>query len=372
MKVPMLDLTAQTAALRDRVLARIAAVAESGKFTLGSQVAEFESAAAAVLDVRSAVGCSSGSDALVLALLALGVRPGDEVITTPFSFFATVEAVLRVGARPRFVDIEPNTFALDVDAVSNAVTSATRVILGAHLYGYPARADLWREVADRYQLHLVEDCAQAFGARRGERAAGTFGAVGCFSFQPSKPLGAWGDAGMLVTDRLDLAEHVKRLRAHGASEKHRHQEIGGNYRLDAVQAAVLCEKLLELPNFVAARGERARAYDEGLRGVQQLTLPKRDPDTSESFALYTVRVSDARRDGLAMFLRERGIETAVHYPLPLHRQPALLAAGLGLERGTLPEAERAADEVLSLPLYPELGFDQLGYTVERIREYFGV
>ena len=365
----MLDLTAQSVALRERVLSRIASVADSGRFILGSQVEEFERRAAETLGAGHAIGCSSGSDALVLSLLALGVGPGDEVITTPFSFFATVESILRVGARPRFVDIEPDTFSLDVDAVAAAVNAQTRAILGVHLYGHPARADLWRVVAERHGLALIEDAAQAFAARREGRAVGTFGRFGCFSFQPSKPLGAWGDAGLVVTDEPALAGRAARLRSHGASEKHRHAEVGGNYRLDAVQAAVLCEKLEELPAWLQARGARVRAYDEALRGLPRLKTPTVDGSVSPSHALYTLRVSGGVRDPLAAFLRERGVETAVHYPVPLHRQRALLERGLGLELGALPHAERAADEVLSLPLYPELGFDQLGYVVEQVREY---
>jgi dTDP-4-amino-4,6-dideoxygalactose transaminase len=370
MRIPMLDLTLQTASLRERVLSRIARVADSGQFILGEQVADFERRVAQSLGVRHAVGCSSGSDALVLALQALDVRNGDEVITTPFSFFATVESILRVGARPRFVDIDPVTFALDPGGVAAAVNARSRALLGVHLYGRPAPAELWRQAADERGLSLIEDAAQAFGATRSGRAAGSFGTLGCFSFQPTKPLGAWGDAGMVVTDDQTLAERCKRLRSHGAVEKHRHQEIGGNYRLDALQAAVLCEKLDELPPWLAARNARARAYDEGLSELTQLKLPQRDAAEAASFALYTVRVTDGRRDALALFLRERGVETAIHYPIPLHRQPALLALGFGLERGALPHAERAAGEVLSLPMYPELGFDQLAYVVDRVREFF--
>jgi dTDP-4-amino-4,6-dideoxygalactose transaminase len=371
MRVPMLDLTVQTASLRERILSRIARLADSGQFILGEQVAELERRVAESLGARHALGCSSGSDALVLALQALGVSDGDEIITTPFSFFATVESILRVGARPRFVDIDPNTFALDPRRIAAAVSPRSRALLGVHLYGHPAPAKLWRQAADERGLALIEDAAQAFGATSWGRAAGTFGTLGCFSFQPTKPLGAWGDAGMVVTDDQALAERCRRLRSHGAVEKHRHQEIGGNYRLDALQAAVLCEKLAELPPWLAARNARARAYDEGLSALEHLKLPLRDVAAAASFALYTVRVTDGRRDALALFLRERGVETAIHYPIPLHRQPALLELGFGLERGALPHAELAADEVLSLPMYPELGFDQLGYVVDRVREFFG-
>jgi dTDP-4-amino-4,6-dideoxygalactose transaminase len=371
MKVPMLDLTAHTAALRGRLLARVAAVVDSGRFILGEEVAEFERRAAQTLGARHALGCSSGSDALVLALHALGIGPGHEVITTPFSFFATVEAIVRVGARPRFVDIEPETFALDIDAVSSAVNRNSRALLGVHLYGHPAPAQRWRQVADEHGIALVEDAAQAFGTRLSGRAAGTFGALGCFSFQPTKPLGAWGDAGLVVTDDESLAERCALLRSHGATKKHRHHAIGGNYRLDALQAAVLCEKLAELPGWLSARNALARAYDQGLSRVPFVTIPRVLPAAESSFALYTLRVTDGRRDGLANFLREHGVESAIHYPVPLHRQPALLELGFGLERGALPQAELAADEVLSLPLYPELGFDQLGYVVNKVREFLG-
>ncbi|HWA74832.1 MAG TPA: DegT/DnrJ/EryC1/StrS family aminotransferase [Polyangiaceae bacterium] len=370
MKVPLFDIAAQNQVFGERLLASVRRVVESGRFILGREVARFEREAARFLGASYAVGCSSGSDALVLALQALGVGPGDEVVTTPFSFFASVESILRVGARPRFVDIHNDTFALDPNGLEAALTPRTRAILGVHLYGCPGAVEAWRAAADAAGLPLIEDAAQAFGARSAKRALGTFGQVGCFSFQPTKPLGAWGDAGLVVTDDAELAARLARLRTHGASSKHLHEEAGGNYRLDAVQAAVLAEKLDSLPNFLTARKERAEAYDAAFVGLAALSTPPRPAGADQSYALYTVRVTDGRRDALARFLAEHGIETAVHYPLPLHRQPALLALGLGLDWTALPNAERAAEQVLSLPLYPELSFDQLDHVARTVRQFF--
>jgi dTDP-4-amino-4,6-dideoxygalactose transaminase len=353
-RIPILDVVAQNKALSPELFGVVARVAESGRFILGEEVERFEQRVSESLRIRHAVGMSSGSDALVCALAALDVGPGDEVITTPFSFFATVEAVLRVGAVPRFVDVCHDTLELDPELVEAAIGPRTRAILAVELYGEPGRIDRLSEIAARRGLPLVEDAAQAFGAKLRGRAVGTFGAVGCFSFQPTKPLGAWGDAGMLVTNDDALAARCRRARVHGAAAKHRHAELGGNYRLDALQAAVLELKLGSLPGWIAARRAHALAYSTALARTAGLVAPPARAASEPSHSLYTLRVLDERRGALARALAEQGIETAIHYPIPLHRQEVIVARGFGGQSGSLPVAERAAREVLSLPLYPEL------------------
>lgn len=369
MKVPLLDVAGSNASIRERAFQRLRELVDAGTFVLGGAVSEFEASAAEYVGVRAAVGVSSGSDALVTALLALGIGAGDEVVTTPFSFFATVESILRVGAQPRFVDIRRDTYELDWALVESAITRRTRAILVVHLYGQPARMAELRQVADAHGLPLIEDGAQAFGARSGSGRVGSLGAVGCFSFQPTKPLGAWGDAGLVVTNDVELAERCRRLRAHGATAKHLHQEIGGNYRLDAVQAIVLSEKLPRLDGALAARRAHAAAYDRDLSTLPGIVTPAVVSGTEPSVALYTIRVLRGQRDRLREFLSARGVETAVHYPVPLHQQPAL--ARTDVPAPSLAEAERAAREVLCLPLYPELREDQRAFVVECVREFFG-
>lgn len=364
----MLDLKAQHRSVSGRVAGLVEQVIEDQRFILGPMVERFENAAASFLGARHAVGVSSGSDALVVALLALGVAPGSEVITTPFSFFATVEAILRVGAVPRLVDIGPTHFDLDPAAVEAAFSDTTAAVVVAHLYGHPARIDALVEVAARRGVPVVEDAAQAFGARLHGRCAGTFGALGCFSFQPTKPLGAWGDAGLVVTNDAELAARCRSIRSHGAVAKHEHAYVGGNYRLDAIQAAVLLAKLDALEDWLEARRRHILAYNDALAGVSGLGLPIWAPGARPSGALYTVRVAEDRRDALAAFLASRGIETAVHYPTPFHHQRALAGRVLF---DALPEAERAAREVLSLPLYPELTGEMRQAVVDAVLEFFG-
>lgn len=370
MKVPLLDLAAQHEPFGERLLSAIRRVQNSQRFVLGPEVERFEAGAAAHLGVGGAVGVSSGSDALVTALLALGIGAGDEVVTTPFSFFATIESILRVGAVPRFADLSPGRFDLDPENAGAAIGPRTRAILVVHLFGRPALLGPLLELSARHRIALVEDAAQAFGAKLSGRALGSFGALGCFSFQPTKPLGAFGDAGLVVARDPDHLSRVRLLRSHGAVEKHRHLLIGGNHRMDAVQAAVLSEKLGALSGWLERRREHARAYTEALSGVDGLRVPGWEPEEEPSFASYTVRVSAGRRGELRGFLAECGIESAVHYPLCLHRQPALVELGLGLKEGALPEAERAASEVLSLPIYPELHQVARAHVIDSVRAFF--
>jgi dTDP-4-amino-4,6-dideoxygalactose transaminase len=353
-RIPILDVVAQNKALSAEITAAMARVVESGRFVLGPEVERFEANVCSWLGVRHAIAVSSGSDALVSALHALGVGAGDEVITTPFSFFATVESILRVGAVPRFVDVCDDTLELDPEQVASAVGPRTRAILGVELYGEPGRIERLTEVAARHGLPLVEDAAQAFGARFRGRAVGSFGAFGCFSFQPTKPLGAFGDAGMVVTSDDRLAELCRQIRSHGATSKHRHAVVGGNYRMDALQAAILNVKLTRLSGYLELRTRHREAYDRELRDLSGLVAPSRVDGSTPSHSVYTVRVRDGRRDELAKGLAAAGIDTAVHYPVPLHRQPVLLDRAIGLPAGSLPVVESAAKEVLALPLFPEL------------------
>lgn len=363
----MLDLKAQHAAVGERLEVAILELVRSQKFILGPAVERFERAAAEYLGAEHAVGVSSGSDALVVALLALGIGPGREVLTTPFSFFATVESILRVGAVPRLVDIDMDDFALSPDGLEASWSENIAAILVAHLYGTPAKIERIAEIAARRKIPLIEDAAQAFGASVCSRRVGTFGALGCFSFHPSKPLGAWGDAGLVVCQDAALAERCRSIRAHGASSKNQHSQLGGNYRLDAIQAAVLLEKLRAIDAWLAARRRHRAAYDAALSGLAGISLQPEVPGVESSSALYTIRVHGGRRDALAEFLAERCIETAVHYPLAFHQQPALLGR---VRWESLPEAELAASEVLSLPIYPELSDIMRTFVVTGVRDYF--
>jgi dTDP-4-amino-4,6-dideoxygalactose transaminase len=353
-RIPILDVVAQNKALSAEITAAMTSVVASGRFILGPEVERFESSVCAYLGVRHAIAVSSGSDALVCALHALGIGAGDEVVTTPFSFFATVEAILRVGAVPRFVDVCDDTLELDPERVDSAVSSRTRAILGVELYGEPGRIERLAEVAARHGLPLIEDAAQAFGSRFRGRAVGSFGALGCFSFQPTKPLGAFGDAGMVVTYDDRLAELCRQIRSHGATSKHRHALAGGNYRMDTLQAAILNVKLAHLDEYLGLRARHALAYDRELRDLVGVAPPPRVDGSTSSHSVYTVRVRDGRRDELAKALHVAGIETGVHYPIPLHRQTVSIDRGIGLRAGSLPVVERAADEVLAVPVFPEL------------------
>jgi dTDP-4-amino-4,6-dideoxygalactose transaminase len=369
LRVPFLEL-GPSAIERERWLSACARVMDSGRYVLGPEVEGLERSVRELVGVPHAVGCSSGSDALVVALTALGVGRGDEVITTSFSFFATAESIVRAGATPVFVDIELDTLAAAPLAVEAAITAKTRAILVVHLGGTPAKLEELGRLAQARGIALIEDAAQAFGARLGERAVGSFGSVGCFSFQATKPLGALGDAGMVVTSDAEIAARCRRLVVHGGMGRHQHAEIGGNYRLDALQAAILSEKLAMFGEALGARRAVARAYDEGLASLAELSLAVERTGARSSHALYTVRVAGGKRGALARFLFERGIETSVYYPAPLYRQPALLDLGFGLPAGSLPFVERACAEVLSLPIYPGLAEAQIAHVVRSVREFF--
>ena len=351
MSVPLLDLQAQYHPLRDELLAAMTRVADSQRFIGGPEVDAFEREIAADLGVAHAIGLTSGTDALLVALMALGIGPGDEVITPVFSFFATAGCVSRLGAVPRFVDIDAATFNLDPAAVAAAISPRTKAIIPVHLYGQCADMDPILEMARQCGLAVIEDAAQAIGATYKERPAGAMGSAGCFSFFPSKNLGAFGDAGLLTTNDDRLAHEVRLLRNHGAEPKYLHKRIGGNFRLDAMQAAVLRVKRPHLAAWTAGRRRNADRYDrlfsESGAGV---VVPARARECRHIFNQYVIRV--ANRDAVRAALDERGIGSEVYYPVPFHLQECF--APLGYRRGDFPRAEAAANEVLALPIYAEL------------------
>jgi dTDP-4-amino-4,6-dideoxygalactose transaminase len=369
MSVPLLDLRAQHAAIRDQVVRAMMEVVDSQHFILGEQVERLEAEVAQLSQTRFAIGCASGTDALLLPLRALDIGPQDEVITTPFTFFATAGTIHNVGATPVFVDIDPATFNIDPCGVAAAVTPRTKAVVPVDLFGQ--MAPLEEVAAAAPGIPIIEDAAQSIGARRridgAWRMAGEVPTVGTFSFFPSKNLGGYGDGGMMVTQDGALATRLRRLRVHGGAKQYFHDEVGYNSRLDALQAAILRAKLPHLAGWSAKRRENAQFYDRALRGIQHVRTPVIDPDNESIFNQYTIRVE--RRDELQAYLKAREIGTAIYYPLPLHLQPCF--AYLGYRRGGCPEAERAAGEVISLPIYPELTRAQLEEVAGAIRTFYG-
>ncbi len=369
MAVPLLDLTAPHATIRDDVVAAAMAVIDAQAFILGDPVGELECDVAGVSNTRFAVGCANGTDALLLALRALDVGRDDDVITTPFTFFATAGAVHNVGARPVFVDISPTTFNIHPEAVGAALTARTKAIIAVDLFGQMAPIEELRRVAGT--VPIIEDAAQSICASRrvdeGWVMAGEAATIGTFSFFPSKNLGGWGDGGMVVMQDETLFDTVAKLRTHGSRRTYFHELVGYNSRLDALQAAVLKAKLPYLADWSAKRRANAAYYDTALAGVSEVVTPVIDPRNESIFNQYTIRVP--RRDELQAYLKAAGIGSSVYYPLPLHLQPCF--AYLGYEEGQCPEAERAAREVLSIPIYPELTRAQLEEVASAVRAFFG-
>jgi dTDP-4-amino-4,6-dideoxygalactose transaminase len=368
MNVPLLDLKAQYASIREEIREAIDRVCDSQHFILGPEVTALESEVAAFCEARFAVGVSSGTDALLAALMAVGVGAGDEVITTTYSFFATAGVIARLGAVPVFVDIDPETYNLNAKAVADKITSKTKAIMPVHLFGRCAEMGPILEAARQQGIAVIEDAAQAIGAfdEKG-RNAGTMGQIGCFSFFPSKNLGAFGDGGMVLTNNEALADMLRVLRVHGSKPKYYHRIVGGNFRLDALQAAILRVKLKYLPAWTAARRAHAQQYrdlfnEAGLRG--RVTLP--EDVSGHIYNQFVIRISD--RDRLQSFLKDRGIGTEVYYPLPLHLQECFRE--LGYKKGDFPHAERAAQESLALPVYPELTPAQQEFVVDQIGEFY--
>jgi len=366
MTLPLIDLHAQHASIRDDLDAAIARVLAHGRFIQGPEVAQFEEAFAAYCNVGSCIGTSNGTAAFELVLRAGGIGPGDEVITTPMTFIATVEPIVLAGARPVLVDVDPQTALIHADAVEAAVTPQTAAIMPVHLYGQAVDLAAFRSLADRHKLFLLEDAAQAHGAAWRGRRAGSVGDAATFSFFPGKNLGALGDAGCVTTNDEDLARRVRKLRDHGRMDKYRHDEVGTNARLDTLQAAVLAAKLPHLEQWNERRRQHAAAYDAAFANVDGADPLRVEPDAVSVYHQYVIRVANDR-DGARAALAERDISSGVHYPVPLHRQPALE----GIARGEYPAAEALADEVLSLPIFPELTAAQRTAVVEAVASFVG-
>lgn len=376
MTVPLLDLKAQYAQIKKDIVPVVEEVMDSQLFILGPRVEELERNIAAYSKAAFGVGVSSGSDALLVSLMALDIKPGDEVITTPFTFFATAGTISRLCARPVFVDIDPVTFNIDPQRIERAVTKKTRAIIPVHLFGQCADMDPILDVARRHGLAVLEDAAQSIGAEYKGRPSGAIGTLGIFSFFPSKNLGGFGDAGMVVTDDKALADKLKTLRMHGEHVRYYHKTVGGNFRIDALQAAILNVKLRYLDGWSARRRENAAAYnrrfqDSGLTGKGLVRTPAAVYESSGDrnhhiYNQYTLRVKD--RDGLMKHLKDHGVGAAIYYPLPLHLQECF--KDLGYKAGDFPESERAAAEVVSIPIYPELNDRQKDYVVDTIKSYY--
>lgn len=369
MAVPLLDLRAQHSTIRDAVVSAMMKVVEDQAFILGEPVERLEREVAKLCQTTHAIGCANGTDAILLSLRALGIGHGDEVVTTPFTFFATAGAIHNVGARPVFADIEPDTFNVSTEAIAAAIRPATRAVIAVDLFGQMAPMEHVRDAAK--DLPVIEDAAQAIGARRkidGKWVmAGEAAAIGTFSFFPSKNLGGYGDGGMMVTQDDDLAARLRRLRVHGGMKTYFHDEVGYNSRLDALQAAVLSAKLTKLESWSAARRKNAAYYDAAFADVDDVRTPTIDPANESIYNQYTLRV--ARRGDLQGHLKDHGIGSAIYYPLPLHLQPCF--EYLGYRQGEFPESERASEEVISLPVYPELKQSQLDEVIEAVRGFYG-
>jgi dTDP-4-amino-4,6-dideoxygalactose transaminase len=366
MKLQMVDVLGQYGHIKTEVDAAVQRVLESGQFILGKEVGELERWIASYLGVSDAVGCASGTDALQIALMALGIGPGDEVITTPFTFVATAEVIGLLGAKPVYVDIDPQTFNINASMIESVITSRTRALIPVHLYGQPAEMEPIMEVARRRGIKVIEDSAQAFGASYRGKKVCTFGDVGCISYFPSKNLGAFGDAGMVVTNDGELAQKMRIIAAHGSRVRYYHEVLGINSRLDTIQAAILNVKCKYLDQWNVARRKAAERYTALLQGTPTVT-PFVLPYVEHIFHQYTIRAP--RRDELDKYLHEKGIPHGVYYPVPLHLQQAFSMAGN--TKGDFPVTEHACAEVLSLPMHTELTDEQLIYITDTIKGFYG-
>ncbi|MBR76047.1 MAG: aminotransferase [Cyanobium sp. RS427] len=390
MQVPPFSLSQQISDLGQDLEEAVLNVLRSGQYIGGPQIKQFEESFAVSVGCSQAVGCNSGTDALILALRALGIGTGDEVITCAFSFFATAEAISAVGATPVFVDVDPTTYLIDLDQIEAAITPATKALMPVHLFGRAVDMSRLMAIAERHQLKVVEDCAQATGARWNGQAVGSFGDVGCFSFFPTKNLGAAGDGGAATTNDDGLAQAMRELAVHGMPERYLHTSLGYNSRLDAIQAAVLNVKLPKLESWISQRAEIAGRYREALGDLRGLTLPT--AESGHSWNQFVVRIgscptgqplcnascspssTSARhgipesccRDWLKQALQNRGVSTIIYYPIPIHRQPAY--AHLGLDQGSLPITEQLCSQVLSLPIFPELRQEQQQVVIDTLRQ----
>ena len=368
--IPLLDLRRENEPLREEMLAALAGVLDSGRFLYGPDVAELENEVAAYCQTEHAIGCASGSDALLLALMAMDIGPGDEIILPSFTFFATASAVWRLGASIVFVDIDPVSFNIDPTAIEAVVTPRTKAIIPVHLFGQCAEMPAICAIAKKHNLRVIEDAAQAIGAEYEGRAAGSWGDVGCLSFYPTKNLGGCGDGGMLTTNNADLAQRLRLFAAHGMSPRYHHHLVGINSRLDSMQAALLRVKLRYLDRWTESRQQNARQYDQLLTDAGlacQLELPAHDRGSRHVWNQYSIRVPNGGRDQLRAHLAASQIGSEIYYPMPLHLQPCFQKLGYG--KGSLPETERIANEILNLPIFPALSIDEQRRVVGQLSEF---
>ncbi len=366
MPVQFFDITRQNKEIRGELDKTISEVVTSGRFIMGEKVEILEKDLAAYCGTKHAVGVASGTDALHLALLACGVKPGDEVITSPFTFVATAEAIAYCGAKPVFADIEPKTFNLDPAEVEKKITKKTKAILLVHLYGLACEMDKIMAIANKHNLKVIEDCAQAMGAKYQDKYVGKWGEAGCFSFFPTKNLGCFGDGGAITTNDETTASEIKVLRNHGSRKTYHHDIIGYNSRLDAIQAAILSIKLRKIEEYIDKRIKNAARYNTLLKDLPEITLPYAPDKAKHSYNQFTIKLN--QRDKLFGFLKEKNIGVMVYYPLALHLQNAF--AGLGYKKGDFPATESVQDKVLSLPIYPELTPQEIEEVCSVIKEFF--
>jgi dTDP-4-amino-4,6-dideoxygalactose transaminase len=363
MNIPLLDLQAQYMQIKDKMDKAVLDVIQGGRYILGPEVKELEKEIAEYCGTKNGIGVANGTDALLLVLKAWGIGPGDEVITSPFTFFASAEVISQVGATPVFVDVEPETLNIDVKLLESKINERTKAIIAVHIFGQMADMDSLMQLANKHNLLVLEDACQAIGAEYKGRKAGSIGHAGCFSFFPTKNLGGYGDGGMIVTDDATLAEKIRVLRAHGSKVKYHHTDIGYNSRLDEIQAAILRVKFPHLDNWNDARREKARLYTSWLNGTAYIT-PCEAPEQKHVFHLYILR--SKKREAVMKELQQRGISTAIYYPVPLHLQEVY--SSLGYRLGDMPVAEQATQEAFAIPLFPELTKEQMEYIVATLKE----
>lgn len=351
MEIPFLDLTIKDEKIREEIISKITDVINSGRYILGKEVSQFEEEIAKYLDVEYAISCASGSDALFLSLLSLEIKPGDEVITTPFTFFSTASTIKRLGAKPVFVDITPKTFNIDEKLIEKAITSKTKAIIPVHLFGQTANMTEIMKIAKKHDLFVIEDACQAIGAKHNSKKAGTFGDLGCFSFFPTKNLGGFGDGGLIVTNNKSLAQYLRKARVHGSSKKYYHEFIGINSRLDAIQAAILRIKLKHLDNWNSKRRDIAKKYSKAL--MHSFQVPLIEKENLHVFHQYSLLAKDKlHREKIISNLKKENISSKIYYPLPLHLQPCF--SELNYKEGDFPVSEEISKRIFSLPIYPTL------------------
>lgn len=366
MNIPLLDLKKQYLSLKEEIDKSVISVLEEGRYILGPNVKELEKEIAHYLGVKHAVGVANGTDALFLTLKSYGICEGDEVITTPFTFFASAETISNVGATPVFVDVDPNTYNIDIDKIEERITERTKAIVPVHIFGQPVNMDKIMELAKKHNLIVIEDACQAIGSEYKGNKVGSIGDAGCFSFFPTKNLGAYGDAGLIVTNDDEIAEKIKVLRAHGSKPKYYHSVLGYNSRLDEIQAAVLRIKLKHLDKWNNVRKERAHIYNEMLNNIKDIVIPYEDKDIKHIYHLYIIQSS--YREELIEYLKEKEIGTGIYYPVPLHMQKVY--EDLGYKEQDLPISESLAKKTFAIPLYPELTIKQQEYIVNSIKEFY--